>query len=283
MLKPAWLKQKITATPQGNKVRKLLENLGLNTVCEEAKCPNRNSCFSEGTATFLIMGSQCTRHCTFCNIGSGAPEELDPDEPENLAKAAKEMNLKHVVITSVTRDDLPDGGANHFARTITMLNEVLPETTIEVLIPDFLGNFKNLNTVLNAGPDVLNHNVETIPQLYSRIRPEADYQRSLDVLRESKSAGFITKTGIMVGLGETDDQVRGVLDDIAEVEVDIVTIGQYLQPSPKHCPVDRFVLPEIFAEYEEYALSKGIKKAVSGPLVRSSYRAGTVLKEVFEM
>jgi len=280
LIKPHWLKQKISATPEGKEVRRLLRDLRLNTVCREAGCPNRGSCFAEGTATFLILGSVCTRKCRFCNIASGIPEPVEPDEPERLAKAAVGMNLKHVVVTSVTRDDLPDGGSAQFAKTIRELKKRLPAASVEVLIPDFAGNETALDLVLSESPEVLNHNIETIPELYSDIRPGADYNRSLSVLRHSMESGFITKSGLMVGLGETRDALSSTFDDLAAVGIKILTIGQYLAPSPDHFPVARYIPPEEFEEMAVEAERAGIGAVVAAPLVRSSYHAGVVFNNV---
>ncbi len=278
--KPRWLKQPIPTSAEGRNVRRLLAGLELNTVCREAGCPNRGVCYSLGTATFLILGKICTRGCRFCNIGSGTPEPVEPDEPERVARAAAGMRLKHVVVTSVTRDDLPDGGAGHFAETICELRKHLPEASIEVLIPDFAGNEDALDIVLSARPDVLNHNVETVPQLYRAVRPGADYDRSLRVLARAGAKDMITKSGIMVGLGETVEQLSKIFRDIAKAGVDILTIGQYLSPGPSYYPVKRFVSPKEFENLAEIAGEKGIREVVSGPLVRSSYRAGEAYMKI---
>ncbi len=279
--KPRWMKQELPATSAGKEVRRLLKELRLNTVCREANCPNRGLCFSEGTATFLIMGDVCTRNCRFCNISGGKPRELESDEPTRVAKAALGMDLKHVVITSVTRDDLPDGGAGHFAETVKAVREMVPEATIEVLIPDLQGDESSLEIVLAASPDVLNHNVETVPELYSAVRPEADFGRSLDVLRFSKKRDFVTKSGLIVGLGENRFQLEETISKLAEIELDILTIGQYSAPSEKHHPVARYLEPSEFDELSLFGESAGIGKVIASPLVRSSYRAGAVLKEIF--
>ena len=278
--KPPWLKQEIRATPGGGEVRAVLAELGLNTVCREAGCPNRNSCFSEGTATFLILGNICTRSCKFCNIAGGVPEEPDPDEPERLAEASRRLGLSHVVVTSVTRDDLPDGGADHFVRTIEALRKSLPEATLEVLIPDFGGDRQSLNLVLKAAPDVLNHNIETVPKLYDRVRPGANYQRSLDILERSRGRVFAVKSGIMLGLGESRSQLENSFRDLAERGVIILTLGQYIAPSAQHYPVAEFLPPSEFEKLAESAREAGIPEVVSGPLVRSSYRAGSTLKKL---
>jgi lipoic acid synthetase len=230
-------------------------------------------CFSEHTATFLIMGDTCTRNCAFCNIESGDLAPLSPDEPARLAEAAERLGLKHVVVTSVTRDDLDDGGASHFAATIRAIRDRLPEATVEVLIPDFQGDEAALNRVIEAGPDVINHNVETPPAHYGTVRPQADYAQSLELLERVKRAGSVAKSGLMVGLGETDEEVRGVIDDLAAAGCDIVTIGQYMRPSLAHPAVERYVHPEVFDEYARYGEGLGVRYMYAAPLVRSSYNA----------
>ncbi|MCK5832160.1 lipoyl synthase [bacterium] len=279
-MKPQWFVRDIRSTEDGKNVRHLLESLGLNTVCREANCPNRNYCFNEGTATFLILGKNCTRGCRFCNISKGAPDPLDPDEPRKLAEAAFGMDLKHVVITSVTRDDLPDGGAGHFAQTIKWIRKLLPLASVELLIPDFQGSEPALSTVLNSKPDVLNHNVETVEELYPFVRPEADYERSLNVLKASSDRGFITKSGIMLGLGENIEQIEETFEDLADSGIGILTLGQYLAPSKKHYPVKRYIPPDEFASLAVLARKYGIKEVVSGPLVRSSYKAGETYEKI---
>ena len=247
----------------------------LSTVCEEARCPNIGMCFSKPTAAFMILGSQCTRDCGFCSVDSALPQPLDENEPENVAMAAEDMGLKYVVITSVTRDDLPDGGASHFAGTVTAVRNRLPYAKIEVLTPDFKGDIDALRRVLESGPDVFNHNIETVPRLYSIVRPQADYERSLDVLRNAKGMyPFInTKSGLMAGLGETFDEVVEVIRDISSAGCDFLTIGQYLRPSRENLPVVEYVRPETFDRYKEIALSIGFKGVASAPLVRSSMNA----------
>jgi lipoic acid synthetase len=276
--KPEWLKQKVVSTAESRNVRRLLGNLGLNTVCLEANCPNRSKCYGDGTSTFLIMGKICTRNCRFCNIVGGIPSLLDPGEPENVAKAAEGMNLNYIVITSVTRDDLPDGGAGHFAKTIRAIRKLIPKANVEVLIPDLQGNLDSLQTVLSAKPDVLNHNIETAKELYPTVRPSANYDRSRRILREAKKKGFITKSGIILGLGETDEQILRTISDLADDGLDILTIGQYLAPSKEHHPVARYFPPPAFDFFAVEARRMGIAQAVSGPLVRSSFRAGEVYK-----
>ncbi|GFM37091.1 lipoyl synthase [Desulfovibrio psychrotolerans] len=270
---PPWLRVKIPCNTTYTATRNLVGDLKLNTVCQSAKCPNMFECFSSRTATFLILGNACTRNCAFCNIGRAATVPPDPDEPARVADAARQLELRHAVITSVTRDDLEDGGAAHFARTIEAVRTALPQCTIEVLIPDFQGSLPALQAVMRAAPDIINHNVETSPAHYTRIRPQADYAQSLHLLERVKAAGFRSKSGLMVGLGETDEEVRGVLDDLAAIRCDIVTIGQYMRPSRSHPPVQRYVHPDIFEEYAEYGRQKGIAHMFSAPLVRSSYNA----------
>jgi len=261
-----------------------LSDLGLSTVCSGALCPNLTECYGSGRATFLIMGKRCTRSCRFCAIEQGDPEPLRADEPEAVAEACRRMGLKHVVVTSVTRDDLPDGGAGHFARTIAEIRSRLPEAVIEVLTPDFQGSRRAVDIVLEAGPHIFNHNVETAPRLYPQARPQADYRRSLEVLRYAEERTSVqgpavcTKSGLMVGLGETDDEVRGVICDLRRTGCDILTIGQYLAPSSGHLPVDRFVEPDKFSAWSTEAKAMGFSAVAAGPFVRSSYQA----EEVFQ-
>ena len=260
-------------------IKGILRDLGLNTVCEEASCPNIGECFNAGTATFLIMGPACTRACPYCDIDfEKKPKALDPSEPSRLAEAVRRMGLNHVVITSVNRDDLPDGGASQFVDCISAVRAVSPQTTIEVLIPDLCGNWQALETILHARPEVLNHNTETIRHLYRRVRPQGDYDRTMELLgRSRKLAPWVyTKSGIMVGIGETDAQVREVMQDLRAVDCDILTIGQYLQPTPKHLPVANFVRPEQFEAWREFGESLGFLQVVASPLTRSSYHAEQV-------
>lgn len=272
---PPWLRIKLPKDENFSCTSGLIQDLNLNTVCQSAKCPNKWECFSKNVATFLIMGSICTRNCAFCNITPGEMTPLDPEEPARVAEAARRLELKHVVITSVTRDDVPDGGSAHFAATIKAVREAVPGCTIEVLIPDFQGDERALKTVLDARPDVLNHNLETVPDRYADIRPQADYKQSLALLANAKrmAPGIPTKSGIMVGLGETDEQIMTVLDDLAAINCDIVTIGQYMQPSRKHPMVKRYVEPETFVWYAREGEKRGIRHMFSAPLVRSSYNA----------
>jgi len=252
-----------------------LDARGLHTVCQEAKCPNQWECFSSRTATFLILGARCSRNCGFCAVEHGPLGPPDPEEPQRVARMAHEMGLSYVVVTSVTRDDLPDGGSGLFAATIQALRETIPGVGVEVLIPDFQGQAAALATVVAAGPDVLNHNLETIPELYATVRPEADYQRSLALLQHARDIApqMMTKSGLMLGLGETPDQVRRTLQDLRRVDCRMVTLGQYLQPSHEHLPVRRYVPPEEFDRWRAEALQLGFQEAASGPLVRSSYQA----------
>ena len=271
--KPEWLKKPLPKAAPVREVEGLLRQRHLHTVCESAKCPNKGECFERGTATFLIMGDVCTRDCRFCSVTGGAPSPLDVREPGNVADAAAQMGLTHVVITSVTRDDLPDGGARHFAATVGAVRDRLPGATIEVLVPDLGGDESALDVVIGAEPDVFNHNVETVPRLYPRVRPQADYARSLRVLAyAARRGGSIVKTGIMVGLGETGEEVRAFLLDAQASGVQIVTIGQYLRPSRDHLPVVEYVAPSVFEEYR--AAGEGLGLLVeAAPFVRSSYLA----------
>ncbi len=280
---PPWLKRRLPAGQDAsaiNSIQAMLDELKLATVCNGAHCPNRSECYACGTATFLILGDTCTRNCRFCAIPSKKPAPPRADEPQAVAEASARMNLKYVVITSVTRDDLPDGGADHFARTITAVQERLPEAKVEVLVPDFQGNTSAIDTVLAARPTVYNHNIETVARLYDSVRPQANYQQSLDVLAYAKkratelALSTFTKSGLMVGIGETDDEVLQVMEDLLAAGCDILTIGQYLAPSDAHVPVDRFVEPEIFENWQAQAKAMGFKAAACGPFVRSSYHAG---------
>ena len=278
-VKPEWLRVKAPQWERVGNVKDILRDLQLNTVCEEASCPNIGECFSAGTATFLIMGPACTRACPYCDIDfEKKPQALDPTEPIRLAEAVKRLNLNHVVITSVNRDDLADGGAGQFVRCIEAVRNLSPQTTIEVLIPDLCANWQALETILDAAPAVLNHNTETIPRLYRRVRPQGDYQRSLEVLARSRkyTPNVYTKSGIMAGLGETDAEVRQTLRDLRSVDCDIVTIGQYLQPSAKHLGVAEFITPDRFDAWRSYGEEIGFLQVVSTPLTRSSYHAEEV-------
>lgn len=280
--KPEWLKVTSKSGAANDALLSMLRTLGLHTVCEEASCPNRGECFSRKTATFMILGSHCTRHCRFCAVSKECPDIVDPDEPSRVADAVRQLDLAHVVITSVTRDDLLDGGAWHFARTIQAVHASTPDCppTVEVLIPDFQGNRDALAVVVEAGPDVLNHNIETVPRLYPTVRPEADYRRSLDLLGSVKKIKpqILTKSGIMVGLGETPEEVIQVLHDLRSVGCDLLTIGQYLAPSKNHLPIVAYIHPDQFEEYKRQAEEMGFRHVASGPLVRSSYHADEALK-----
>ncbi|ODA68446.1 Lipoyl synthase [Methyloligella halotolerans] len=256
--------------------RKIVQSHGLHTVCEEAACPNIGECWDRRHATFMILGEICTRACAFCNVATGKPHALDSEEPERVGRAAGDLGLEHIVITSVDRDDLKDGGARHFAETIAAIRRYAPATTVEVLTPDFRKKEGALETVIAAKPDVFNHNLETVPELYRRIRPGADYRHSLDLLKNVKrrDPAAFTKSGIMVGLGETDEQVFAVMDDMREADIDFLTIGQYLQPTRKHAALERYVTPEAFARYKDLAYEKGFLLVAASPLTRSSFHAG---------
>ncbi|MGB3637007.1 MAG: lipoyl synthase [Rivularia sp. (in: cyanobacteria)] len=278
-VKPDWLRVKAPQWERVGNVKETLRDLSLNTVCEEASCPNIGECFKAGTATFLIMGPACTRACPYCDIDfEKKPQALDPTEPTRLAEAVRRMKLNHVVITSVNRDDLPDEGASQFVRCIEEVRTISPKTTIEVLIPDLCGNWEALEIILKAQPEVLNHNTETVPRLYKRTRPQGDYQRTLELLKISRQIApwIYTKSGIMVGLGETDEEIREVMQDLRAVDCDILTIGQYLQPTQKHLNVDNFIHPEQFAAWKKYGEEIGFLQVVSSPLTRSSYHAEQV-------
>jgi len=272
---PPWLRVKLPSGRTFASTKGLLDDLRLHTVCQSARCPNTWECFSNSVATFLVMGRECTRNCAFCNINPGAPTPLDDDEPRRVAEGAARLGLKHVVITSVTRDDLPDGGAAHFADTIRQVRQRLPHCTIEVLIPDFRGDASALETVLAARPDVLNHNVETAPRLYPDIRPQADYEQSLELLRRvaADSRGIPAKSGLMAGLGETDDELRQTIRDLARIGCSMITVGQYMRPSRQHPPVQRYMPPEEFEALAAFGRSLGVAKMFCAPLVRSSYHA----------
>jgi lipoic acid synthetase len=271
--RPDWLKVKFSVNDNFRDLRHIVETNQLHTVCQEARCPNQSECWGRGTATLMILGDVCTRSCGFCSVKTGRPPKYDTEEPWRVAKAVQKMNLNHVVITSVNRDELPDQGAWVWAETIRQIREACPETSIEVLTPDFKGESEPLKIVVDAQPDIFSHNIETVPKLYRRVRPQAKYERSLWVLEKAKEEGMITKSGIMVGLGETFDQVLEVLKDGKKAGLDIFNIGQYLQPSQRHLPVERFVHPSEFSEYKEFGISIGYKHVESGPLVRSSYHA----------
>jgi lipoic acid synthetase len=274
--KPDWIRVKIPTSEKFKEVKNLLREHKLHTVCEEASCPNIGECFSKGTATFMIMGDICTRRCPFCDVGHGRPNPLNPEEPKEIARSVKILNLKYVVITSVDRDDLRDGGAGHFVECIKEIRATSPDCRIEILVPDFRGRLDKALAILKDNPpDVLNHNLETAPRLYKQNRPGSDYQHSLNLLKQFKEMcpSVPTKSGIMVGLGETDDEVKEILQDMRDHNIDMLTLGQYLQPSIHHAPVTRYMHPDTFKEMENFAYSIGFKHAAVGALVRSSYHA----------
>jgi len=273
--RPEWLKVRLPGSESYFRLKQLVQKQRLNTVCEDARCPNIGECWGSGTATFMILGEVCTRACKFCAVKTGLPPECDLDEPRRVAAAIQSMNLRYAVITSVDRDDLEDGGAHIFAQTIRLTRDACPGIRIEVLIPDFRGSISALRTVAEARPDVLAHNLETVQRLYPLARAGSRYPRSLDHLRNAKSFGFpvTTKSSLMLGLGEERNEILKALNDLREADVDIVTLGQYLQPTRDHLPVERFYTPQEFVEYRDYALSLGFRHVASGPLVRSSYRA----------
>jgi lipoic acid synthetase len=280
---PAWLRKPRTHFESVHQLKTGLRTLNLHTVCESARCPNLHECFHRGTATFMILGNLCTRGCGFCSVPkSRHPEALDPEEPSNVARMAVAMQLRHVVITSVNRDDLADGGSEHFAATVREVRSVLPTARVEVLTPDFQGDLPAVARVLDAGPDIFNHNVETVPRLYRRVRPQADYQQSLNVLRfakryrDTRPKNALTKSGAMLGLGETREEVHQLLRDLRDANVDIVTLGQYLQPARRNLAVSEFIPPAQFDAYRDFGLSLGFKMVFSGPLVRSSYMADMI-------
>ena len=274
--KPLWIRVKAPTSPEYQATRRLMRELKLNTVCEEAACPNIGECWKEKHATVMILGAVCTRACTFCNVATGRPDQLDPHEPQRVGEAVAALGLNHIVVTSVDRDDLDDGGAEHFAQTIAAIRAAAPQTTIEVLVPDFLRKDGAIEIVVAAKPDVLNHNLETVPRLYAEVRPGARYFHSLRLLDDAKRLDptLFTKSGLMVGLGEARTEVLQVMDDLREAGVDFLTIGQYLQPTPKHHPVAGFVTPDEFEGYRRLALGKGFLMVSASPLTRSSYHAG---------
>ncbi|MBL8005235.1 MAG: lipoyl synthase [Candidatus Kapabacteria bacterium] len=271
--RPEWLKVRAPGGESFTKIKQMMRSKSLHTVCEEARCPNISECWSSGTATFMIHGDTCTRSCGFCAVKTGRPLPVDYDEPRRVAEAIQQMNLVHAVITSVNRDELPDGGSTIWATTIRETKRLSPKTSVEVLVPDFKGKLENLHRIIEEKPDILNHNTETVPRLYRRVRPQGKYHWTLEVLKESKRLGMRTKTGIMLGLGETKEEVLEVMHDLVGVGCDILTLGQYLQPTKNHLPVDRFVHPDEFAEYKKIGLEIGFNYVESGPLVRSSYHA----------
>jgi len=276
---PDWIKVRAPASPEFFRTRAILGGLKLHTVCQEACCPNIGECFSHRTATFMLMGDVCTRNCPYCAVSHGKVRPLDPDEPRRIAEAASKLGLRHVVVTSVNRDDLPDGGAGHFAATARAIKEALPEARVEVLVPDFQGSLECVDTVIESPIDIYNHNIETVPSLYHKARPGGHYERSLEVLRHAKQRsraadrGILTKAGVMLGLGEEIAELLAVMRDLRSIECDILTLGQYLRPSKDHLPVERYVTPEEFAELRREGLAMGFRHVESGPLVRSSYHA----------
>lgn len=284
-MKPEWLAKPFPDGKQLAQVGKVLSQFKLHTVCQSALCPNLGECFARKTATFMIMGNVCTRNCRFCAIDKGQPDTLDPTEPARVACAAAELGLRHVVVTSVTRDDLPDGGAEHFAQTVSALRAVDPGTTVEVLIPDFGGSREALEVVASAKPDIINHNVETVPRLYRRVRPKADYRRSLEMLWMVKelNGAILSKSGLMLGLGETEAEILAVMEDLRQVGCDFLTLGQYLCPSEEHLPVVRYIPPEEFQDIAAKGQERGFRGIASGPFVRSSYRAGELYQQAKEL
>lgn len=279
--KPIWLRKRVFDSARKSEVLGLLERLSLNTVCQGARCPNLSECFDRGTATFLILGPACTRACAFCSVPKGGPSPVDPDEPIRVAEAARTLNLSHVVVTSVTRDDLPDGGAGHFAATVTALRKTLPGAAVEILTPDFHGDPAALERIAAAPPDIFNHNLETVPRLYPQVRPQADYGRSLALLEAARAAlpGALIKSGLMAGLGETREEMVRVLADLKEYGCDLVTLGQYLSPTAAHVPIKAFVTPEQFADYAKTGEAMGLPRVFAGPFVRSSYMAEKVVPD----
>lgn len=271
--KPKWLRVKLPTGESYKKVRSLVSEHKLHTICESGNCPNMGECWGEGTATFMILGNTCTRSCGFCAVNTGKPEQIDEMEPGKVARSVKLMEVKHCVITSVDRDDLPDGGSSVWAQTVRAIRHQSPNTTMETLIPDFAGKWENLNVIIDIAPEVVSHNLETVRRLTKEVRIQAKYDRSLEVLRRLKKGGMRTKSGVMLGLGESEEEVLETMDDLVAVGVDVLTLGQYLQPTPKHLPVAEFITPEKFESYKEIGLKKGFKYVESGPLVRSSYHA----------
>jgi lipoic acid synthetase len=271
--KPKWLRVKLPTGENYKKVRQLVSEHKLHTICESGNCPNMGECWGEGTATFMILGNICTRSCGFCAVATGVPENVDPFEPLRVAKSVKLMGVKHCVITSVDRDDLKDGGSRIWAETVKAVRRLSPETKMETLIPDFKGYWENLQRIIDVAPDIVSHNLETVRRLTRQVRVQAKYDRSLEVLFRLKKGGMKTKSGVMLGLGETEDEVLETMQDLRSVQVDVLTLGQYLQPTPKHLPVANFITPEKFEEYKEIGLKMGFRFVESGPLVRSSYHA----------
>lgn len=271
--KPKWLRVKLPTGENYKKVRGLVDQHKLHTICESGNCPNMGECWGAGTATFMILGNVCTRSCGFCAVATGKPDQADPFEPARVANSVKIMGVKHAVITSVDRDDMPDGGSEIWAATVRAIRRKSPDTTLETLIPDFAGNWENLQRIIAVAPEIVSHNLETVRRLTREVRIQAKYNRSLEVLRRLKQGGMKTKSGVMLGLGETDEEILETMEDLRSVEVDILTLGQYLQPTPQHLPVAEFVTPDRFARYKQVGLAMGFRFVESGPLVRSSYHA----------
>ncbi len=271
--KPEWLRVKLPTGPEYAQVRKLVDEHKLHTICESGNCPNMGECWGAGTATFMILGNVCTRSCGFCAVATGMPSTVDWQEPARVANSVKLMSVKHAVITSVDRDDLKDGGSIIWVETIQAIRDASPETTLETLIPDFMGKWENLQRIIDIRPEIVSHNLETVRRLTRQVRIQAQFDRSLEVLRRLKEGGCKTKSGVMLGLGETEQEIFETIEELAANKVDILTLGQYLQPTPKHLPVVEFVTPDNFAKYKEFALEKGFRYVESGPLVRSSYHA----------
>ncbi len=271
--KPNWLRVKLPIGKEYKKVREIVDDHGLHTICQSGNCPNMGECWGAGTATFMILGNTCTRSCGFCNVATGKPEEVDVFEPAKIAKSVSLMEVKHCVITSVDRDDLADGGAEIWAQTVRAIRRKSPTTTMETLIPDFMGKWENLQKIIDVAPEIVSHNLETVRRLTKEVRIQAKYNRSLELLRRLKEGGMKTKSGVMLGLGESEEEVLETMDDLRAVNVDILTLGQYLQPTKEHLPVEEFVTPEKFEYFKEIGLQKGFRFVESGPLVRSSYHA----------
>jgi|TARA_B110000261_G_scaffold101749_1_gene114570 lipoic acid synthetase len=271
--KPKWLRVKLPIGPEYKKVRKLVDDNNLNTICQSGNCPNMGECWGAGTATFMILGNTCTRSCGFCAVSTGKGDDLDEFEPAKVAKSIKTMEIKHAVITSVDRDDLADGGAEHWVKTVKAIRRISPGTTMETLVGDFMGKWDDLQQIIDVAPEVVSHNIETVRRLTKEVRIQAKYDRSLELLMRLKKGGMKTKSGIMLGLGETEEEIYETIDDLASINVDIITMGQYLQPTPKHLEIAHFITPEKFEEYRLYAVDKGFRHVESSPLVRSSYHA----------
>ncbi|MBZ0263872.1 lipoyl synthase [bacterium] len=278
--KPRWMKVKHVRNSKSTEVDRLMRDLNLNTVCRSADCPNKQECWGRGTATFMILGNVCTRSCSFCDIATGRPEEIDPEEPRRVAEAAAALDLEYVVVTSVNRDERADGGAYHFAKTISEIRKARPGTRVELLTPDFKGSLTALKIVADAAPDVFNHNIETVPRLFHSIQPQGKYERSLEILYAASQMGMVTKSGIILGMGEEEYEIEEVLNDLRESDVDILTMGQYVRPASSKMKVDRWVTPDEFAMWKVKALSMGFERAECGPLVRSSYHADSIVPDI---